>query len=189
MTSSPGSSPVTDAGDRASVSPDEFRHALAHWATGVAVLTCRWQGHPYAMTATSLASVSLEPPLVLVSIGRQTRFHLPFTQSGRWAASILAADQGDLGRRFAAHGRAYETQFQGVATSDVPGSGTPVLDGCLAWLDCRTVAVHDAGDHTVVLGEVAHTGPLRRPDSTVAESSVRDPLTYYRGAFSDVSSL
>jgi flavin reductase (DIM6/NTAB) family NADH-FMN oxidoreductase RutF len=179
---------LIDQPTQVSVSPEEFRHALAHWATGVSVLSCRWQGHPYAMTATSLASVSLEPPLVLVSIGRQSRFHLPFTQAGRWAASILAADQGALGRRFAAHGRVYETQFHGVSTTDAPDSGAPVLDGCLVWLDCRTVAVHDAGDHTVVLGEVAHTGPRGGPDSTVAESPVRDPLTYYRGTFSDVSS-
>lgn len=139
------------------------------------------------MTATSLASVSLSPPLVLVSIGRQTRFHSPFIQAGRWAASILAADQGELGRRFAAHGRSYETQFDGVATSDAPYSTAPVLDGCLVWLDCRTVARHEAGDHTIVVGEVAHTGPLTRAASTVAESSVRDPLTYYRKTFSDVS--
>jgi flavin reductase (DIM6/NTAB) family NADH-FMN oxidoreductase RutF len=171
-----------------SVSPEEFRHALAHWATGVSVITCRWEGRPYAMTATSLASVSLIPPLVLVSIGKQARFHEPILRSGGWAASILAADQGDLGRRFAAHGRAHETQFDGVPTTDVPYSTAPVIDGCLVWLDCRTVAVHDAGDHTIVLGEVAHTGPLHRPNSTVAESSVRDPLTYYRGTFSDDSS-
>jgi flavin reductase (DIM6/NTAB) family NADH-FMN oxidoreductase RutF len=140
------------------------------------------------MTATSLASVSLTPPLVLVSIGKQARFHEPILRAGGWAASILAADQGDLGRRFAAHGRRHETQFDGVLTTDVPYSTAPVLDGCLVWLDCRTVAVHDAGDHTIVLGEVAHTGPLHRPHSTVAESSVRDPLTYYRGTFSDDSS-
>jgi len=171
-----------------SVSPQEFRHALAHWATGVAVLSCRWQGHPYAMTATSLASVSLEPPLVLVSIGKQARFHDPVTRVEGWAASVLAGDQGDLGRRFAAHGRAHDTQFDGVATTDVPYSGAPAIDGCLVWLDCRTVAQHDAGDHTIIVGEVAHTGPLNRPDSTVGESPVRGPLTYYRGTFSDVSS-
>lgn len=180
-------SPVSTSRSELSVSPQEFRHALAHWSTGVSVLACRWQQRPYAMTATSLASVSLVPPLVLVSIGRQTRFHRPITQAGSWAASILAADQGELGRRFAARDRSYETQFEGVATSDAPYSTAPVLDGCLIWLDCRTVAQHDAGDHTIVVGEVAHTGPLSRPNSAVAESSVRDPLTYYRGTFSDVS--
>lgn len=171
-----------------SISPEAFRHVLAHWATGVSVVTCRWDGRPYAMTATSLASVSLTPPLVLVSIGKQSRFHEPVTRAHGWAASILAADQGDLGRRFAAHGRSHDTQFDGVVTTDVPYSTAPVVDGCLVWLDCRTVAMHDAGDHTIIVGEVAHTGPLHRVDSTVAESSVRDPLTYYRGTFSDVSS-
>jgi flavin reductase (DIM6/NTAB) family NADH-FMN oxidoreductase RutF len=161
---------------------------LRHWATGVAVLTCRWETLPYALTVTSFSSVSLDPPLVLVCIGKQTRFHTPITESGGWAVSVLASDQGVLARRFAAHGRLHETQFDGVATTPAP-SGVPVLDGCLVWLDCRTVALHDGGDHTIVVGEVAHTGPLHRPDSTAVESSVRDPLTYYRGAFSDVSSL
>jgi flavin reductase (DIM6/NTAB) family NADH-FMN oxidoreductase RutF len=170
-----------------SVSPEEFRHALAHWSTGVSVLTCRWEGQPYAMTATSLASVSLTPPLVLVSIGKQARFHHPITRAGSWAASILAGDQGVLARRFAAHGRLHATQFDGVATTDAPYSSAPVLDGSLAWLDCRTVALHDAGDHTIVVGEVAHTGPLNEADTTLTESSVRNPLTYYRGTFSDVS--
>lgn len=171
-----------------SVSPEEFRRALTHWATGVSILSCRWQGQPYAMTATSLASVSLVPPLVLVSIGKQSRFHSPILGAGAWAASILAVDQGELGRRFAAHGRGHQAQFEGVATTDAPSSGGPVIDGCLTWLDCHTVALHDAGDHTIVVGEVDHTGPRIATDTTVGESSVRDPLTYYRGIFSDVSS-
>lgn len=170
-----------------SVSAEEFRQALAHWSTGVTVLTCRVDGLPYAMTATSLVSVSLEPPLVLVSIGREARFHDPITRAGSWAASILAADQGELGRRFAIRGRSYETQFEGVASTDAPYSQAPILDDCLTWLDCRTVALHEAGDHTLVVGEVAHTGPLVDAQGTVAESSARDPLTYYRSAFSDVS--
>lgn len=170
-----------------SVSAEEFRHALAHWATGVSVLTCRWQGEAYAMTATSLASVSLSPPLVLVSIGKLARIYPAITQAGSWAASILGADQGDLGRRFAAPGRARETQFDGVGVGLAPSSGAPVLDGCLAWLDCRTVALHDAGDHTIVVGEVEHTGPLSRVGDRIAESSAGGPLTYYRGAFSDGS--
>lgn len=169
-----------------SVAPEQFRDALAHWSTGVAVLSCLRDGHRYAMTATSLASVSLAPPLVMVAIGRQTRFHEPFTGAGGWAASILAAEQGALGRRFAAPGRTYETQFDGVATTDAPGSGAPVLDGCLVWLDCRTVGVYAAGDHSVVVGEVVHTGPPPEAAGPGANSSVRDPLTYYQRAFSDV---
>lgn len=167
------------------VTPEAFRHALAHWSTGVAVLACRLEDQVYAMTVTSLASVSLTPPLVLVSVGRQSRCHDPIIRAGSWAVSILAADQGDLGRRFAAPGRAYEAQFVGVAATDAPFSAAPVLDGCLAWLDCQTVALHEAGDHTIVVGEVAHTGPLYSGGDGLSESSVREPLTYYRSSFSD----
>lgn len=169
------------------VTPAAFRHALAHWSTGVAVLTCRLQDRVYAMTLTSLASVSLVPPLVLVSVGRQSRCHDPILRADGWAVSILSGDQGHLGRRFAEPGRAYETQFVGVAATDAPYSAAPVMNGCLVWLDCRTVALHEAGDHTIVIGEVAHTGPLQELDGGLGESSVREPLTYYRSAFSDVS--
>ena len=68
-----------------SVGSEEFRHALAHWATGVAVLTCRWQTRPYALTVTSFSSVSLDPPLVLVCIGKQSRFHPYVTAAGAWS--------------------------------------------------------------------------------------------------------
>ncbi|HEY5981286.1 MAG TPA: flavin reductase family protein, partial [Microlunatus sp.] len=112
-------------------------------------------------------------------------FHTPVTAAGAWAVSVLAREQGPLARRFAAHGRAYSTQFDDVATSTAP-SGAPVLDGSLVWLDCRTAAQHDAGDHTIVVGEVVHTSPLSGPDITGDESSRRDPLTYYRSTFSDV---
>ena len=169
-----------------SVGSEEFRHALAHWATGVAVLTCRWQAQPYALTVTSFSSVSLRPPLVLVCIGKQSRFHTPVTATGAWTVSVLAREQGALARRFAAHGRAYATQFDDVVTTPAP-SGAPVLVDSLAWLDCRTVALHDAGDHTIVVGEVVHTSPLTEPHTTGDESPRRDPLTYYRGTFSDVA--
>lgn len=168
------------------VGSQEFRHALTHWSTGVAVLTCRWQDQPYALTVTSFSSVSLDPPLVLVGIGKESRFHHPVTAAGAWTVSVLAGDQGDLARRFAARGRAYATQFDDVATTPAP-SGAPVLEGALVWLDCVTVAQHDAGDHTIVVGEVLHTGPLSRTGVPAAESPGREPLTYYRGTFSDVS--
>jgi flavin reductase (DIM6/NTAB) family NADH-FMN oxidoreductase RutF len=159
---------------------------LRHWATGVAVLTCRWETLPYALTVTSFSSVSLDPPLVLVCIGKQSRFHTPVTAAGAWSVSVLAREQGALARRFAAHGRAYATQFDDVPTTAAP-SGAPVLDGSLVWLDCSTTAMHDAGDHTIVVGEVVHTSPLTEALTTGDESLGRDPLTYYRGTFSDVS--
>ena len=130
-----------------SVGSEEFRHALAHWATGVAVLFV--------------------------------------TAAGAWAVSVLGSDQGTLARRFAAHGRAYATQFDDVDTTAAP-SGAPVLNGSLAWLDCRTAALHDAGDHTIVVGEVVHTSPLTEAGAAGDESPRREPLTYYRGTFSDV---
>ena len=164
------------------VTPEAFRHALAHWSTGVAVLACRLEDQVYAMTVTSLASVSLTPPLVLVSVGRQSRCHDPIIRAGSWAVSAARPPRRPA---FAAPGRAYEAQFVGVAATDAPFSAAPVLDGCLAWLDCQTVALHEAGDHTIVVGEVAHTGPLHSGGDGLGESSVREPLTYYRSSFSD----
>ncbi|MDN5762289.1 MAG: flavin reductase family protein [Microlunatus sp.] len=169
-----------------SLSPEDFRDALAHWSSGVAVLTARWQERNYAMTVTSFSSVSLDPPLVLVCVGKRAGLHPPIAAGAAWAISVLAADQGDLARWFSSSGREYHTQFDGVVTVDAASSGAPVLAGCLVWLDCRTVARHDAGDHTIVVGEVAHTGTLSRTAEPAQKSPSPEPLTYYRRAFSDV---
>lgn len=157
------------------VSAEALRHVMADFESGVTVVTTHWQGMPHAMTATAFCSVSLTPPLVLVSVGKRSRFHHAVTQSGAWAVSILSADQEHLARHFSHSGRDLATQFEGVETHPAPCSLSYVLAGAQAWVDCVTHAVHDAGDHTIVIGRVVGTG---------RDSANPVPLTYHRGTYS-----
>ena len=186
---------ATDALDAGSlVSEADFRRAMGHFATGVTVVSALWQHRRYAMTATAFASVSLEPPLVLLSVGRASRFHPVVLGAGEWAVSLLAADQEPVARHFASSGRDLDTQFDAVPHHLAPVSGAPVIDGALAWLDCQTVQAHDAGDHTVLIGRVQATGPERVSEAVRAieaasghgprlESAAEAPLAYYRGTY------
>ena len=157
-----------------------FRETLSHFSAGVAVVTTRWRGISHAMTATAFCSVSLDPPLVLVSVSRTSRFHAAVLGAGRWAVSILAADQDALARHFSTPGRDLATQFDGLPHTPAPVTGSPVIDGSLAWLDCETDTVHEAGDHTLVVGLVLATGVAGDAGS---EQSPTRPLTYYRSQY------
>jgi flavin reductase (DIM6/NTAB) family NADH-FMN oxidoreductase RutF len=142
----------------------------------VTVVTAVLDGMLQAMTATAFSSVSLEPPLCLICVGKASRFHASVLHADRWAVSILAADQEELARHFAHSGRELSTQFDGVAHEFAPLSGAPLITGAAAWVDCLTIARHDAGDHTIVVGEIVWVA-----DSD--EERDRRPLTYHRGAY------
>lgn len=159
-----------------SVDPETLRSVLAEFASGVTVVTAQWQGVSHAMTATAFCSVSLEPPLVLVCVGRTSRFHAAVTAAGSWAVTLLSADQADLARHFSHRGRDLLTQFSGVPHSRAPHSQAPLLSGAAGWLDCVTYALHDGGDHTIVVGRVVEAA---------VEPVVGEPLTYHRSIYSD----
>jgi flavin reductase (DIM6/NTAB) family NADH-FMN oxidoreductase RutF len=156
------------------VSPSSFRSVLAELSSGVTVVTARWQGVAHAMTATAFCSVSLEPPLVLVCVGRSSRFHAAILGAGEWAVSLLSVDQGPRARHFANRGRDLLTQLASVPHTAAPQSGAPLLVGARGWLDCSTTAEHDGGDHTIVVGRVLWAAVNDAPG---------DPLTYHRGAY------
>ena len=156
------------------VAQEEFRAAMAQFATGVAVVTCRQDGFDHAMTANSFTSVSLDPPLVLVCVENDSRFHEAITQVGSWAVSVLDAGQRGRARWFATRGRPLVGQFDSTPTTRSDLTGALTLDGALAVLDCRTVAVHPAGDHDIVVGEVLGLR-VPHPDG--------DPLLYFRSGF------
>lgn len=131
-----------------------FRDALSRFPTGVTVVSTSHEGTVHVMTASSFTSVSLEPLLVLVCVARSTRFHPAVLAAGVWGVSLLAAHQRRLSLRFAAHGRDLDTALDRVPTHPGPHTGLPLLDGALATLECRTTAVHDGGDHSIVVGQV-----------------------------------
>lgn len=136
-----------------------FRSAMARFATGVTVMTARdAAGDVTGMTANAVASVSLEPLLVLVCVERTTDMSARVRSGRRFALSMLAADQRALSDHFANPERS--RGWEGFA--DVPVrtevTGAPVLESALAWLDCTVHAIHDGGDHLIVVGRVVAAG-------------------------------
>ncbi|MGI8459104.1 MAG: flavin reductase family protein [Propionibacteriaceae bacterium] len=175
---------VADAeGSESGVSPDQLRAGMAHFASGVTVVTTVLAGTRHAMTATAFTSVSLQPPLVLVCVGRRSRFHPAVLAAGRWAVSVLSADQRWIADHFARNGRELSTQFDGVDHDPAPFSGAPVLHGAQTWLDCRTWAVQEAGDHTIVVGLVLAVGDFAAVGDASPGTGSRPPLTYHRGSY------
>jgi flavin reductase (DIM6/NTAB) family NADH-FMN oxidoreductase RutF len=151
--------------------PSEYRRVMGHFATGVAVVTTRREdGRPCGLTANALCSVSLEPTLILVCIERTADSHDCIRAAGSFAVNVLGEDRGEtLSRRFAASDA--DDKFQGVAYREEV-SGSPVLEGAMAWLDCRVAEEISGGDHTIFLGEVL-----------AGDAREGSPLVYYRGGY------
>jgi flavin reductase (DIM6/NTAB) family NADH-FMN oxidoreductase RutF len=160
-----------------------YRRAACQFASGIVVVTTD-SGH--AMTVSAFASVSLDPPLVLFCAEKIARFHDAVLASGSWAVSILAEDAEKTARWLATRGRPLDGQLEGLAHHPGPVTGAPVLDDALAVLECVTTAVHDAGDHSIVVGQVeAVSVPDGRP-SDGRPSGGRPPggpLVHYSGAY------
>ncbi|TDW19264.1 flavin reductase family protein [Kribbella kalugense] len=141
-----------------SVPPAEFRAALGRFASGITIMSTLQDGVAHAMTANAFTSVSLDPPLVLVCVDKGVRMHAAVLDCGYWAASVLSGAQRSIAERFARSGRDLYSQFDGIGTTAGPKTGCPVVDGSLSWLECRTWATYDGGDHTIVVGEVLSLG-------------------------------
>jgi flavin reductase (DIM6/NTAB) family NADH-FMN oxidoreductase RutF len=134
------------------VDPASFRAALGQWPTGVALVTTVADGTWHGVTASSFSSVSLEPPLVSVCLARTAFVHDLLAGSGCFGVTVLGKDHAALGRRFARYDPAVD-RFAGAAW-ETAKTGAPLLSTALSWLDCEVVAAHDAGDHTLFIGEV-----------------------------------
>ncbi|HET7599204.1 MAG TPA: flavin reductase family protein [Gemmatimonadales bacterium] len=151
------------------VDAPEFRQLLGRFATGVVVITVVGSdGRLHGMTANSLASVSLDPPLVSVCVDHRAELHPIITKSDRFVANVLASNQEALSRRFA---DPHDDRFDGVGYQLSPEGGV-LLDGALAHIECLIFAMHEAGDHTIVVGRVV--------GGSAGEGR---PLLYYRGGY------
>ena len=140
------------------MAPAEFRAALGRFASGITIMSTLQDGVAHAMTANAFTSVSLDPPLVLVCVDKGVRMHAAVLDCGYWAISVLARDQRSIADRFARSGRDLYSQFDGIGTAAGPKTGCSLIAGALSWLECRTWATHDGGDHTIVVGEVLSLG-------------------------------
>jgi flavin reductase (DIM6/NTAB) family NADH-FMN oxidoreductase RutF len=155
------------------IDPDSFRSVLGRFASGITVVTTRdAEGRDMGMTVSAFCSVSLEPPLVQVCVDHAASLYAALAASTRYGVSILASEQEALSRRFAT---AESTRrFDGIGYRRGE-SGVLLLDDALAQLECRIVASHATGDHTMFVGEV---------ESATARSA--RPLLYYRGGYAQL---
>lgn len=151
---------------------DEFRQVMGRFATGVTIVTSRLGEELHGMTANAVASVSLEPPLVLICVDKSADSHDIIDGSGIFALSILSLEQEGLADGFAAKEGAAAHRLDGVPYH-TRATGAPIIEGSLAYLDCRVVERFPGGDHTVFIGEVVDAGRLNG----------HGPLIFYQGSY------
>jgi flavin reductase len=132
----------------------EFRSTVGAFATGVTVVTTRGEEHAYGMTANAFSSVSLDPPLILVCVISPSEGADHISRNGVFAVNILAEEQEPLSRYFASRDRPKGRDAFKEVDHHIATSGSPILTGAAAFLDCRLHATHDAGDHLIFIGEV-----------------------------------
>ncbi len=148
-----------------------FRKAMRHVATGVTVVTSLRDGEPRGITVNALASVSLDPPSLLICINREARSYLFISTSRIFCVNVLAGEQRELAEHFA--GKVRDRQFDEVAYR-IDATGAPVLDGTIAHFDCELAHEYQFGSHSILIGRVLSCAA--RPGS---------PLGYFNGGFHD----
>lgn len=155
--------PVTDA---------DFKLALSHFASGVTIVTTEHEGKPFGMTVASFASLSLRPPLVLVCVEKSVKTHEAIAAAGKFAVSILGADQADLSNRFASR---VEDKFADVSIDRGEELGLPLINNAITSIECQLHSQLAGGDHTIFVGEVASV--------RTCEGA---PLLYFRSGYREM---
>ena len=146
------------------IDAERFRQVLGHLPTGVTVVTAHHPEGPVAMSANSVTSVSLAPPLILFCPAKSSTSWPKIRESARFCVNVFAAHHEEASRRFAARG---VDRFAG-----------PALDDAVAWIECTISAEHDAGDHLIVVGAV---------DQLDMREGEADPLVFFRGQYGSFS--
>lgn len=154
-------------------STDDFRAAMRRFVTGVSIVTTSLDDRIHGFTVNAFASVSADPPTVLICVNRIATAHPLIAASQHFCVNILALEQRALAERFA--GGEPRSRFDGVAYRIGP-SGSPVLDGTVAHVDCRVTEELTASTHTIFLGEVLEAG-----------SRDGEPLGYFNRAYRDLA--
>ncbi|MFF0449753.1 flavin reductase family protein [Streptomyces sp. NPDC004609] len=156
--------------ERLPLDPAEFRRVLGNFPTGVTVITTHDENGPAGFACQSFSSLSLDPPLIVFMVGRTSTTWPRIARAGAFCVNVLGEEQGGLCRGFAVSGA---DKFAGVAHGPAPVTGSPLLEGAPAWVDCSVQAVHTGGDHLIVVGRVEALGA----------SGESEPLVFHRGAF------
>ena len=156
-----------------SVDSKAFRDVMSRLASGVTVVTTLCDGAPHGLTVSAFSSVSATPPRVLVCLGNETDSKPLVERSGRFAVHILGRDHAALGPRFAKMIPGVENDLFAGVSYRTERTGCPILDDCLAWLDCSVLQTVAIGDHMIFVGSVEAAG----------YAADGDPVLYYRRAW------
>ena len=151
----------------------DYRRTIGTFATGVTIITTKLGEHSHGLTANAVSSVSLEPTLVLICVDHTSDTFQLLKESGAFCVNVLGEDQEHLSRKFATKLQEGEHRMSGVQYREGV-TGAPILDGCIAYLDCRIWQTYTAGDHDIFIGEVVDIG--HAPDDA-------KPLLFYRGKY------
>jgi flavin reductase (DIM6/NTAB) family NADH-FMN oxidoreductase RutF len=155
------------------IDKNELRRIMGHFATGVTIVTTMSkEGQAFGLTANAFTSVSLEPPLLLISVDKKAESYPHLEDSKVFTVNVLADDQESLSRKFAVSGG---DKFDGVAYR-TGANGAAILDGALAFIECKVYATYEGGDHTLYLGLVEE-----------AQTREGKPLLFYRGGYRAIS--
>ena len=155
--------------------PARFRRIMRHYPTGVTVVTALHRdGTPFGLTANSVTSVSLDPPLVLVCVSERSSSLGAILSSGAFAVNVLGAGAASTARRFAEIDT--DRRFEGVRYT-VGDGGSPILDDVVAWMACSLYRTFEAGDHLILVGHVHK-----------ADASGGDPLLFFQGRYESLDS-
>ena len=157
------------------MTPDLYRQLMGNWGSGVTIVsTPGTDGKPYGLTVSSFTSVSLNPALILVCLDNRISGLSAFKDSGKFGVSVLAEGQADLSTLFAKKDTARPPELYFTGTT-----GVHLIKGSLVTLECKTHAIHDGGDHQILVGEVVH-GDV----GSAAEGT--GPLLYFRGKYASL---
>lgn len=156
---------------------DGLKQAMRVYPQGVTVVTTTSGDGPKGLTVSSFTSVSLSPPLVLVSIAKNSELHDLFQEAKSFAVNFLADDQKSVSDRFAGRTELHD-RFEGLKFK-AGLTGSPIIDGARAFIECRTWQVYEGGDHTILVGEVVAAGKL----------NARKPLIYYSQQYTTTEAL
>jgi 3-hydroxy-9,10-secoandrosta-1,3,5(10)-triene-9,17-dione monooxygenase reductase component len=152
---------------------DQFKDALSRFASGITIVSGMEDGEPVGFSCQSFISLSIDPPFVAVAPARTSTSWPRIARAGSFCVNVLGDHQEHLCRGFAVSGG---DKFDGVDWRPAPVTGAPLIEGSLAWVDCKVELVHDAGDHELIIGRVLDLG--------TAEGS---PLLFFRSKFATVA--
>lgn len=157
------------------IEPLELRKVMGQFATGVTVITTQSADHLFGFTANSYTSVSLDPPLILFCLHKDSKGCPIFLHNQVFAVNILAADQIDVSNGFATKELSTEDRF-GLVNHATATTGSPVLEGVMGWLDCRLSSSIESGDHVIFIGEVVDMN----------FDADKGPLLYFQGGYREI---